>query len=242
MKRIIWVDDDIQFISNMREMFSDYGFIVESCTNLTEAYKKLKQGHTNNILVDVEFPNSNKEGITFLENIIHDFPNLNAVIYTAYPETDDAVKVLKEKLAADYIRKDNLLSKYKRDLFFKRLHENFKENLQKPILSQRFKSIDEFESFELKKWRKKTIYQLFGSLIVLGLCFGFILYKNNFQIEKLFLVIQENKLLAFVLSAAYGLINIFLIKDLYNKYRNYSNINNYIKRNIEKKIPKYLRS
>lgn len=242
MKKIIWVDDNIKLISDMREMFSDHGFLVDSCTNLTEAYQKLKQGHTNNILVDVEFHNSNKEGITFLENIVDEFPEINAVIYTGYPETDDVVKIIKNKLAADYIRKGSLLTKSKRDLFFKRLHQTFKENnYNKKNKSNRFSTIREFENYHLKIWRLKTIFLILLSLIVLGSIIFYIYINNGKTIQSLFDYFKENNKLTWFFGFVFGLIEFFLLTNLRSKFQNNSNINNYIKRNITPKIPRYLK-
>lgn len=127
-KKIIWVDDDLQLISSLRQMFFDNGFLIESCQTLTEAHSKLKSNYTNNLLIDVEFPNSKKEGIIFLENIVKEFPNLKAIIFTGFPESDDAVQVIRKKLAADYIQKGNLNSKDEIKSFFDRLHKIFLNN------------------------------------------------------------------------------------------------------------------
>lgn len=101
----------------------------------------------------------------------------------------------------------------------------------------RKKKRDEFIKKQLWKWRKKTwILLIIFSLFFVGcitwicvLCDGNITAINS-KLNELY----QNKILSLIVSFMLFIANMFIIKLLYDKYYNYSNIENY-KKNI--KIP-----
>lgn len=95
----------------------------------------------------------------------------------------------------------------------------------------------EFINQKIKVWRKKTwiLFFIFALLFLIGIigiivsCNGDTSAANN-KLEELF----ANRFVSIVASIIIAFVNIFIIKLLYDKYYNYSNIENY-KKNI--KIP-----
>ncbi|MBK7806305.1 MAG: response regulator [Saprospiraceae bacterium] len=240
MKQIIWVDNDVEIMKNSYNMFNDYGFIVHTCTNLTDAYSYLKKGFCNNLLIDVEFPNSNKEGLTFLENIYKEFPSLKIIIYTGYPDLYDAVKYIKNKFADDYLQKGSLMSEEQRKIFFRPLNNTF---VDYPIIeySQEYLTYNEFEDDELWRWRKPTLIVVLTLLfsLFLSICIYLYLEKWNFHQG---LINYKNSYISLIISGILFLLNIFFGRLLYDKYHSHSNIVNYINLRVKPKTPNYLRN
>jgi len=97
---------------------------------------------------------------------------------------------------------------------------------------------DTFIEKELKKWRRKT-WIWFGIcvfLLIVGIIWILIICNGDFaetsnRLDTLF----QNKIVAIISSIIFTLVNLFVIKLLYDKYHNYSNIENFRK---GLKIPK----
>ena len=95
----------------------------------------------------------------------------------------------------------------------------------------------EFINEKIKKWRRKTwrLFMIFILLFIISIawiivsCNGDASAVNN-KLEELF----KNRMISIAISIIIGFVNSFIIKLLYDKYYNYSNIENY-KKNI--KIP-----
>lgn len=125
---IIWLDDDLELMNKSEPFFRDHGFALIKCTTSTQALKFIREGASQNLLLDIVFPNSPKDGLLFLEQITQIAPELNVVIFTGYPEVIDAVKLIKEKMAADYIPKPIPASKEGQEAFVRKLRESFFSN------------------------------------------------------------------------------------------------------------------
>ncbi|SCY73809.1 hypothetical protein SAMN02927916_3111 [Flavobacterium anhuiense] len=115
------------------------------------------------------------------------------------------------------------------------------ENTKKALIS----TTSDFENYkkeifvksELKKWRRRTIFECIISSLVLILIIVYVLFINEWDIEKSIEYYKKSFILNIIISIVLLLINCFYFKSLYDKYRNHSNIENY-KKNIE--IPKNL--
>lgn len=115
------------------------------------------------------------------------------------------------------------------------------ENTKKALLS----TTSDFENYkkeiffksELKKWRKRTILECIMSILVLILIIVYVLFINEWNIEKSIEYYKNSFILSVTISILLLVINYFYFRSLYDKYRNHSNIENY-KKNIE--IPKNL--
>ncbi len=84
---------------------------------------------------------------------------------------------------------------------------------------------------ELKKWRKKTWIEvgILSLIFILGICY--VSYLSNWELNKTIEYtksMNSNILISTIISALSFLVNGVIIKTLIDKYRNHSNINNYI--------------
>ncbi|WP_422104937.1 PD-(D/E)XK nuclease domain-containing protein [Winogradskyella sp.] len=125
--RIIWADDDVEFLNKAELLFNNYGFEIIKCSSIAQALRHVLLGESDNLLLDIKFPNSPKEGMIFLEQIKKINPELRVVLFTAYPETDDAVIAVKDLMASDYISKPIPIDDKKRRFFFQRMKDSFLE-------------------------------------------------------------------------------------------------------------------
>ena len=89
---------------------------------------------------------------------------------------------------------------------------------------------EQFIADELKKWRKKSWIWLsiVGFFLLCGIIWIIMVNSGNLTDTN---KILQNKLIAWSLSAVFVIIESFIIKSLYDKYQNHSNINAY-KENI----------
>ncbi|MDC8003850.1 PD-(D/E)XK nuclease domain-containing protein [Aureisphaera galaxeae] len=123
--KVIWVDDDITLLNKSEYLFNEYGFDIIKCSTISEALKQVLSGFSDNILLDVDFPGNPKEGILFLEQLGKINPNLKIILFTAYPEMNDKVRLLRDNLALDYLSKPLPLNECEVVDFFHRLRRSF---------------------------------------------------------------------------------------------------------------------
>lgn len=229
---VVWLDDDLKLMNAAERHFANHGIQLLKCTTTTQALTLLRSNLSNNLLLDVEFPNSEKDGLLFLDQILQIRPNLNVVIYTAHPEIDDAVRVIKNKLAADYIHKTALLLKEEENAFFNKLHQSF-QKVTPPRIDK-----DVFIKGELSKWRRRTWMQLILSMFVVICMILVIAYIKDFDRELVFQYYKQNQYVGLGAAFFWFIVNTFIVKNIYDKYSNHSNIANYVKMNIEPKLEK----
>jgi hypothetical protein len=124
----------------------------------------------------------------------------------------------------------------KKDAEIERLRQESVEREKCLITEKR----ERFIANELKKWRGKSWIWLsiVGALLLSGIVWIIILCNGNLlETEKFIDKLFQNKLIAIALSFISLIVEGFIVKSLYDKYQNHSNINAY-KQNI--KIPNEL--
>jgi len=126
-KKVIWVDDNIELLKSSEFIFNENGIELILCSSIAQALKQVLAGVSNNLLLDINFPQNPKEGLIFLEQIKKVNPQLKVVLFTGYPETDEGVIAIKELMASDYIAKPIPLDYKKRHLFFQRILNSFED-------------------------------------------------------------------------------------------------------------------
>ncbi len=118
--------------------------------------------------------------------------------------------------------------------------KELKDKLDSIEKNQKLEKKDEIIDNELKKWRNKSWRELFICLLLLLLSVACILYISNWSHIKAMEYIysfKTNVLITSIVGLLVMIFNGFVLKSLYDKYRNYSNIENF-KKSI--KIPKEL--
>lgn len=91
---------------------------------------------------------------------------------------------------------------------------------------------DKWIGKELTKWRRKSWIEFFISILVFGLGIVYILYHSNWNITQsveYFKILNSNILISSLISIAMFIFSGMTLKTLFGKYRNHSNIQNYIK-------------
>ncbi|HMG14520.1 MAG TPA: response regulator [Saprospiraceae bacterium] len=125
IKKIIWLDDDIEFMKAAEPLFNNYDFELVKCISIAQALQAINNKVSNFLLLDVDFPNNKKEGIIFLEELRKTQPKLNVVIFTGYSDSDDAVRAIKDLNAIGYIKKPILAGKKDEIIFFKKMESYY---------------------------------------------------------------------------------------------------------------------
>ena len=111
----------MKFMKTAEPLFEDYGFEIIKCVSIAQALEAVNNKDSNFLLLDVDFPNSKKEGLIFLEQLRKMHPQLNVVVFTGYSDSDDAVTAIRDFYAFDYIQKPILHTKKRKLIFLKSL-------------------------------------------------------------------------------------------------------------------------
>ena len=218
---IVWLEDDKDLMDSTENLFISNNINIFKCRTSAQALKQIIEGGCTNLLLDLEFPNSKRDGLEFLNQILKIKKDLNVVILTGESNMKEAIRLIKQRIVLDYLEKPIPLDASGQEIFFYTLKKYFK-----PSTGSKEK---ENTKKQLKIWRNKTWINI---CIVLGISivlFIALLWNNQWSIENVSLIIKSNLILTWVLGLGWVLINTFLIQNLNSKYNNYSNINNYLK-------------
>jgi len=95
MKRgnILIVEDDKAQRELLAEALRKHGFYVEGAENLTEAKELLEKRDFNVLLLDYKLPDG--DGVEFLVYLKKNYPNIPAIMLTAYASVENAVSAMK---------------------------------------------------------------------------------------------------------------------------------------------------
>lgn len=162
-----------------------------------------------------------KERAKMLEEIVEKFKNEIKEIQEHKKNIDkkgEAKIKQSEKLKLQEIDKKNNE--------IQRLKDENRRHINKQKKIERDKFIDK----ELKAWRRRTWHWIIrvSILLILGIIWIAYSFDNMNDVNTQITSWLGNKIISFSTSFVFLIIDVFLIKDLYNKYSNHSNINAYI--------------
>ena len=124
--RVLVVDDEIDSLELMQELFENKGYISETATNGLEAINKIKLQEPDIVLTDIRMPEM--DGMQLLNFLIKEHPNIPVIMITAHGTVEAAVEAMRIG-AKDYILKpirlDEILAKVER---ITQLNSLIKEN------------------------------------------------------------------------------------------------------------------
>ena len=124
--RVLIVDDEVDTLELMTELFESKGYIAESATNGIEALSKIKLQEPDVVLTDLQMPEM--DGLQLLGILTKEHSNIPVIMITAHGTVDNAVEAMKIG-AKDYILKplrlDEILAKVER---ITQLNSLIKEN------------------------------------------------------------------------------------------------------------------
>jgi DNA-binding response OmpR family regulator len=138
MKKILIVDDDAEFRSNLIEVLKDEEYETDSASSAAEALAKSGEREFDIILLDFMMPGMS--GIDALRELRKQCPRTKVIMITAFASIENAVNAIR-KGASDYISKpfkiNELLTTVRRVLE----EAKFEEGLRNLDLSQTLNSI-----------------------------------------------------------------------------------------------------
>jgi len=124
--RILIVDDEIDILELMQELFESKGYSAITATNGLEALNIIKNQEPDVVLTDIRMPEM--DGMQLLQIINKDHPGIPVIMVTAHGTIETAVEAMKLG-AKDYILKplrlDEILAKVER---ITQLNSLIKEN------------------------------------------------------------------------------------------------------------------
>lgn len=100
--RLLFVDDEKEFLATIQEFFEDFGFAIQTANNGQEALIKVKEHRPQAVFLDISMPHM--DGTETL-NLIHEIdPEIQVVVVSGYA-TEDLARNLLQKGALDFFQK-----------------------------------------------------------------------------------------------------------------------------------------
>lgn len=128
MKKILIVDDDVEFRRHLVEILNKEGYQIECASSATEACALLSLEEFDIVLLDYMMPK--KSGIDALGEIRRLRPKIKVIMITAFASIENAIDAMKRG-ASDYISKpfkiDHLFITIKRVLEEAKFDEGMKK-------------------------------------------------------------------------------------------------------------------
>lgn len=90
---LLLVDDDTAIAQHIQAIAQSNGFEVVVATSLTQARYRVAQTQFDLILLDLTFPETAENGLTFLEELTHQVPDIPVLVMTGCDRLIDRVKV-----------------------------------------------------------------------------------------------------------------------------------------------------
>ncbi|TFH00959.1 MAG: sigma-54-dependent Fis family transcriptional regulator [Calditrichales bacterium] len=110
--KILIVDDEVDVLELMSELFESRGYIPLTATNGVEALKIVREDEPDMVISDIRMPDM--DGMQLLEILSKSYPNIPVIMVTAHGTIETAVEAIKMG-ARDYVLKplrlDEILTK-----------------------------------------------------------------------------------------------------------------------------------
>ncbi|MFP4362231.1 MAG: response regulator [Spirochaetia bacterium] len=136
VKQILIIDDDTDFAESISDILEMYEYSPRIATNLENADTLFHECIPDVVLLDIHI--GNKNGISFIEKNIHQYPDTLFLVVTAFAGVESALDALKSG-AYDYLRKpistDDLLASLDR-CFEKLLLEKKNRQSEQALIRQ----------------------------------------------------------------------------------------------------------
>jgi DNA-binding response OmpR family regulator len=91
--RLLVVDDDIAIAHQIQAVAQSAGFEVTIATSLAQARYLFAQSPFDLVLLDLSFPDTTENGLTFLEELTHQIPDVPVLVLTGCDRLIDRVEV-----------------------------------------------------------------------------------------------------------------------------------------------------
>lgn len=101
-RKILLVDDEIDFVSTLAERLRLRDMIVTTASDGEEALRAVEEAPPDVVLLDVMMPGLG--GFEVLKRIKHDHPEIVVILLTGHGSTNDGIEGMRSG-AADYLMK-----------------------------------------------------------------------------------------------------------------------------------------
>jgi DNA-binding response OmpR family regulator len=91
--RLLLVDDDTAIAQHIQAVAQSAGFEVVVATSLAQARSRVAQAQFDLVLLDLTFPETAENGLTFLEELTHQVPDIPVLVMSGCDRLIDRVKV-----------------------------------------------------------------------------------------------------------------------------------------------------
>ena len=217
---VVWLENDKKLMNRLEDVFMEHGINLIKCTTSTQALHQIQERSYKNLLLDLEFPNSSRDGLLFLEQISKLKLHVNTAILTGYPDLQEAIKLTNENNVVGYFNKPIPYDKKGQQIFFHKLKTSFDKKITDHV----------DDELLLSQWRKRTWIHLFTTIIFAMIVWVLVSWTNDWDFKYIFNLIKEEPLYSYPAIGLWGLIDLFLVKRLYDQYFNNSNIVNFLNR------------
>jgi|SRR5579863_287487 len=102
---ILAVEDDPGYQKVYRRVLESAGYTLQIDSSPTEGIESLRKGIPDLVLLDLTFYNTPQEGLSFIDEALHQWPDLSIVVISAQEESSVIMKAL-DLGATDYLVKD----------------------------------------------------------------------------------------------------------------------------------------
>ena len=122
--RVLLVDDEVQFTTNMAKLLSRRGYEVSAVNDGNSALRLIDTQEFDVVVLDLKMPG--KDGITTLREIKRKRPDVEVIILTGYATVDSAVDGMRLG-AYDYTMKPAILQE---------VDEKIKEAFERKLMQE----------------------------------------------------------------------------------------------------------
>lgn len=190
MNKILLIEDEEPFASNLKDELKEYGLVISKCDNGEEAIKLLNDNFFQGVILDLKLkPSSNIHGISLIEWLKKNQPRIPIIVITGHSHL--AIRAFEYGVDSLMIKpvEGKYISQYlKRAIEFRELKKSIQE---KEIELLKSYSDNVILSKKNKILRNTKIYNV---IIVISMVSGFVLL-NYLSPEKIL-----GQLLLFVVS------------------------------------------
>jgi len=101
-QKVLLVDDEKDFVEVLQERLENRGMSVQTSFTPLSVVEKVKKENYDAIILDLQMPEM--DGLTVLQDILNDHPDMQVIILTGHATVDKGIKAMKLG-AMDFIEK-----------------------------------------------------------------------------------------------------------------------------------------
>lgn len=135
-RKILWLEDSQDVIDIFKPVLEANNFSVSATKSVATALRQINNHQFDSLLLDIKFPNSPKEGMTFLEEIRRSHPELKIVVFSGYLDKRTALALLNSGLILGYFQKPINLEETEITQLLDDIHRAFDKSYLNPTMGK----------------------------------------------------------------------------------------------------------